>query len=272
MRLDTMLFDTHCHLDAAEFDHDREQVIARAQAAGVQAIVIPAVEVANFDRVRLLAHSFEQGFYALGIHPMYVERAAPEAVEQLREALLQHRADPKLIAIGEIGLDFFVPEISSGEPRAKQELFYEAQLKLALEFDLPVLLHVRRSQDTLLKYLRRHRVRGGIAHAFNGSLQQAQQFVELGFALGIGGAMTFDRALQIRRLATELELSALVLETDAPDISPAWLAKGARNEPYEVLQIAQTLADLRGCLVAEVLSATAQTARRVCPRLVVTDL
>jgi TatD DNase family protein len=151
-------------------------------------------------------------------------------------------------------------------------LFYEAQLKLALEFDLPVLLHVRRSQDSILKYLRRHRVRSGIAHAFNGSLQQAQQFVELGFALGIGGAMTFDRALQIRRLATELELSALVLETDAPDISPAWLAKGARNEPYEVLQIAQTLADLSGSLVAEVLSATAQTARRVCPRLVVTDL
>lgn len=270
MRLDTMLFDTHCHLDAAEFDHDREQVIARAQSAGVQAIVIPAVEVANFDRVRLLAHSFEQGFYALGIHPMYVERAVPGALEQLREALLQHRADPKLIAVGEIGLDFFIPEISSDKPRAKQELFYGAQLKLALEFDLPVLLHVRRSQDTLLKYLRRHRVRGGIAHAFNGSMQQAQQFVELGFALGIGGAMTFERALQIRRLATVLDLSALVLETDAPDISPAWLVKEARNEPHEVLQIAQTLAGLRGCSVEEVVKVTAHTAQRVCPGLAIT--
>mgnify|MGYP002628320364 CR=1 FL=1 len=269
MSHETMLFDTHCHLDAAEFDHDRNQVIARAQAAGVQAIVIPAVEVANFERVRVLAHSFVQGFYALGIHPMYVERAAPEALDQLRQALLLHRADPKLVAIGEIGLDFFIPEISEGAPRAKQELFYEAQLKLALEFDLPVLLHVRRSQDTLLKYLRRHRVRGGIAHAFNGSLQQAQQFVALGFALGIGGAMTFERALQIRRLATELDLSALVLETDGPDISPAWLAKGARNEPHEVLQIAQTLARLRGCSLAEVLTATAKTARRVCPSLAV---
>jgi TatD DNase family protein len=269
MRLDAMLFDTHCHLDAAEFDHDREQVIARAQAAGVKAIVIPAVEVANFERVRLLAHSFEQGFYALGIHPMYVERAEPEALAQLRDALLQHRADPKLIAVGEIGLDFFVPEISSGEPRAKQELFYEAQLKLALEFDLSVLLHVRRSQDSILKYLRRHRVRSGIAHAFNGSMQQAQQFVELGFALGIGGAMTFERALQIRRLATELDLSALVLETDAPDISPAWLAKGARNEPHEVLQIAQVLAELRGCSVTEVVTVTAEAARRVCPGLAV---
>ena len=272
MRLDTMLFDTHCHLDAAEFEHDRAQVIARAQGAGVQAIVIPAVEVANFDRVRVLAHSFTQGFYALGIHPMYVERAAPEALEQLREALLQHRSDPKLIAVGEIGLDFFIPEISSGEPRAKQELFYEAQLKLALEFDLPVLLHVRRSQDTLLKYLRRQRVRGGLAHAFNGSLQQAQQFVELGFALGIGGAMTFERALQIRRLATELDLRALVLETDAPDISPAWLAKGARNEPHEVLQIAQTLAGLRSCSVEEVVKATAQTAKRVLPGLAIAAL
>ena len=269
MRLDAMLFDTHCHLDAAEFDHDREQVIARAQSASVQAIVIPAVEVANFDRVRVLAHSFAQGFYALGIHPMYVERAALESLEQLREALLQHRADPKLIAVGEIGLDFFIPEISSGEPRTKQEFFYEAQLKLALEFDLPVLLHVRRSQDTLLKYLRRHRVRGGLAHAFNGSVQQAQQFIELGFALGIGGAMTFDRALQIRRLATELELSDLVLETDAPDISPAWLAKGARNEPHEVLQIAQTLAGLRDCSVEQVMKATAQAAHRVLPSLAI---
>ena len=269
MPLDTMLFDTHCHLDAAEFDHDRAQVIARAQAAGVKALMIPAVEVANFESVRVLAHSFAQGFYALGIHPMYGERAAPDALAQLREALLQHRADPKLIAVGEIGLDFFIPEIAQGEPRAKQELFYEAQLKLALEFELPVLLHVRRSQDILLKYLRRHRVRGGIAHAFNGSLQQAQQFVELGFALGIGGAMTFERALQIRRLATELDLSALVLETDAPDISPAWLAKGARNEPHEVLQIAHTLAELRGCAVTEVLDATAQTAQRVCPGLAI---
>ena len=267
MPLDAMLFDTHCHLDAAEFDHDRAQVISRAQAAGLQAIVIPAVEVTNFERVRVLAHSFAQGFYALGIHPMYVERASSDALEQLREALLQHRADPKLIAVGEIGLDFFIPEISSGKPRVKQELFYEAQLKLALEFDLPVLLHVRRSQDTLLKYLRRHRVRGGIAHAFNGSMQQAQQFVDLGFALGIGGAMTFDRALQIRRLATELELSALVLETDAPDISPAWLAKVARNEPHEVQQIAQVLAELRGCSVEEVVDATSQAARRVCPGL-----
>jgi TatD DNase family protein len=120
-----------------------------------------------------------------------------------------------------------------------------------------------------LKYLRRHRVRGGLAHAFNGSVQQAQQFVELGFALGIGGAMTFDRALQIRRLATELELSALVLETDAPDISPAWLAKGARNEPHEVLQIAQTLAGLRGCSVEDVVKATAQTAKRVLPGLAI---
>ena len=272
MRLDAMLFDTHCHLDAAEFDHDREQVIARAQASGVKAIVIPAVEVANFERVRLLAHSFEQGFYALGIHPMYVERAAPEALAQLRDALLQHRADPKLIAVGEIGLDFFIPEISSGEPRAKQELFFESQLKLALEFNLPVLLHVRRSQDTILKYLRRHRVRSGIAHAFNGSMQQAQQFVELGFALGIGGAMTFERALQIRRLATELDLSALVLETDAPDISPAWLAKGARNEPHEVLQIANTLAALRGCAVEVAIKATAQAAKRVCPGLAVERL
>jgi TatD DNase family protein len=262
-----MLFDTHCHLDASEFDSDREQVIARAQAAGVQAILIPAVEVANFDRVRTLAHSFAQGAYALGIHPMYVERAGPDDLKHLRESLTAHQHDPKLVAVGEIGLDFFIPDISHGAAREKQEHYYDAQLLLAKEFDLPVLLHVRRSQDTLLKYLRQRKVRGGLAHAFNGSLQQAEQFVSLGFALGMGGAMTYGRALQIRRLAQQIGLDALVLETDAPDIAPEWLTQNRRNEPVQVLRIAQVLAGLRGQDLQDVLQATSLTALRILPRL-----
>jgi len=262
-----MLLDTHCHLDALEFEPDRDAVIERALQSRVKAIVIPAVEQANFEQVRALAHSFAQGFYALGIHPMYVRHANEQHLVQLHQALSIHRNDPKLVAVGEIGLDFFVSEISQGPERLKQEHFYAAQLDLACEFDLPVILHVRRSQDILLKYLRRSAVQGGIAHAFNGSLQQANQFIEQGFALGFGGAMTYARALQIRRLASELPLSAIVLETDSPDIAPAWLTQVRRNEPCQVAGIAQALAALKGVSQSVVEKETAMTAQRVLPRL-----
>ena len=261
-----MLLDTHCHLDAAEFDSDRLRVIERARAAGVQGILIPAVEVSNFNTVRTLAHSFSQGAFALGIHPMYVQNASEDALTKLRHALDQHMHDPRLIAVGEIGLDFFVPEISSGPPRDKQFKFFEAQLQIAKEFNLPVLLHVRRSQDEILKYLRKVRVLGGIAHAFNGSFQQAQQFIDLGFALGMGGAMTYTRALQIRRLAKDVSLDHLVLETDAPDIAPEWMTGTRRNEPAEVRRIAETMADIRGISFDELVKQTGDAALRVCPR------
>ena len=262
-----MLIDTHCHLDATELAKDRTEIIDRAVAAGVQAILIPAVEVGNFDAVRALAHSFDQGCYALGIHPMYVHRAQAGDLDQLKLALETCQHDPKLIAVGEIGLDFFIPEISTGEARRRQEYFYEAQLDLALQFKLPVLLHVRRSQDTLLKHLRRRSTIGGFAHAFNASLQQAQQFVDLGFALGMGGAMTFSRALQIQRIATTMPLDALVLETDSPDIAPAWMTDDRRNTPAQVLGVARSLATLRGQSLSDIIAATGQTAIRVCPQL-----
>lgn len=264
------LYDTHCHLDASEFDLDRDRVIERARHAGVRAILIPAVEVANFERVRDLAHGVPEGFYAIGIHPMYVDRARDDDLERVRAFVADHLDDPKLVAIGEIGLDFFVQAIASGPARNRQIFFYRQQLEIARQVSLPVLLHVRKSQDELLKWLRREGSPGGIAHAFNGSHQQAQQFVAQGFALGIGGAMTYTRALQIRRLAREFDLSHLVLETDAPDISPAWLARGQRNEPAEVAEIARALAALRDCDVKTVLEKTSATARRVVGRLSLT--
>ncbi len=266
-----MWIDTHCHLDAAEFDADRTDVIARAAAAGVARIVLPAVQVANFDTVRTLAHA--HGFvYALGIHPLCVDRAADGDLRRLRQALAAQRGDPRLVAVGEIGLDHFVP----GLDRARQEHFYAEQLTLAQEFGLPVILHVRRSADTLLKHLRRCPVRAGFAHAFNGSEQQARAFVELGFKLGFGGAMTFERALQIRRLAQVLPLDAIVLETDAPDIPPHWLYRTApqraagersRNEPAELPRIATTLAALRGMSLEALAQATSANARAVLPGL-----
>ena len=261
------LFDTHCHLDADEFKKDRQEVIEQALRAGVRGILIPAVCVGNFNTVRDLAHTLPNGAYAVGIHPMYVKSAKDTDLLALEAFLQAHLHDPRLVAVGEIGLDFFVDEIRTGEPRERQIRFYRAQLVLAAKFGLPVLLHVRRSQDELLKWLRRSPKIGGIAHAFNGSLQQAKQFIALGFALGMGGAMTYTRALQIRRLASGLPLTDIVLETDSPDIAPAWLDGGRRNTPAEVAGIAAALAALGGYGEDDVIEQTAQTARRVVPKL-----
>ena len=267
-----MWIDSHCHLDAPEFDADRDAVVVRARAAGVSQIVIPAVGAFDFDTVRLLAH--RQGLaYALGIHPLCVMQAGEQDLALLAGKLTEHADDPRLVAVGEIGLDFFVPGLDA----ERQQLFYTAQLKLARRFGLPVILHVRRSADQLLKGLRRHPVSGGIAHAFNGSAQQAQTFIELGFKLGFGGTLTFDRSLQIRRLAAELPESALVLETDAPDIPPHWLYKtaaervqgqgSARNEPAELPRIAESLAALRGLTLAQTAAITSANVRAALPRL-----
>jgi TatD DNase family protein len=279
--------DSHCHLDAPEFDPDRTAVIQNAQSHGVAWCVMPAVQAKDFLSLQKLAQEFHQP-YALGIHPLYV----PQAQEQDLDFLVQCiegalakddqglRSDARLVAVGEIGLDFFVPALCEPAMREKQEFFYHAQLKLAQKFKLPVILHVRKSADELLKGLRRHLVQGGIAHAFNGSFQQAQTFIEMGFALGFGGALTFDRALQLRRLATELPLSALVLETDAPDIPPHWLYKTqaerksehglsvqTRNEPSELPRMGAVLAQLRGLSVSDIAAATLANAQRVLPQL-----
>lgn len=271
-----MWIDTHAHLDAAEFDADRPSVNQRSRSAGVACCVIPAVEAANFDTVRGLAHA-QQDAYALGIHPLYTPQATQAHLAQLDAALHTNRDDPRLVAVGEIGLDGFVPELNTPEALAKQQQFYKVQLKLAQQHQLPVILHVRRSADLLLKGLRETPVVGGIAHAFNGSLQQAQAFIAMGFKLGFGGALTYDRALQLRRLAIELPLSAIVLETDAPDIPPHWLYTTAeqraagqpqgRNEPAELPLIAQVLADLRGISVEALAQVTCANARQALPRL-----
>jgi TatD DNase family protein len=266
-----MWIDSHCHLDAAEFDGDRDAVLARARAAGVAQQVIPAVDVASFERVRRLAHDAQLS-YALGIHPLYVDRAADDDLDRLADALRACKDDPRLVAVGEIGLDHFVPGVN----RERQDMFYAAQLKLARVHGLPVILHVRRSADGLLKHLRRIEVGGGIAHAFNGSDAQAQQFAARGFKLGFGGAMSFERALQIRHLAATVADDVPVLETDAPDIPPQWLyVKAAdradqppsRNEPSQLPRIATTLAALRGWTLDETAMRTRANALAALPRL-----
>jgi TatD DNase family protein len=221
--------DSHCHLDASEFDSDRDAVRQAARRAGVGLCVIPAVERSNFETVQQLAHRYNDA-YALGIHPLYVPTALDEDLSALDALLTASKNDKHLVAVGEIGLDYFLPELCTEAMRTLQWTFYIEQLRLAKTHQLPVIVHVRKSADMLLKGLRQIKhTTGGIAHAFNGSLQQAHAFIDLGFKLGFGGTLTYERSLQIRRLAKELPLDSLVVETDSPDIPPQWLYSTAQD-------------------------------------------
>ena len=275
----TFWIDTHCHLDAGEFSADLEGVRVRAAARGVGHCVLPAVAVGNFDTVRHLAHRFSDS-YALGIHPLCVPGAQEADLVTLDAALARWRDDPRLVAVGEIGLDYFEPALLESPMRERQEFFYREQLRLARKHGLPVMLHVRRSADKLLRHLRELAPEGGwrgIGHAFNGSAQQAEAFVKLGLKLGFGGNVTFDTARQIRRLAASLPLEALVMETDSPDIPPQWLYRTAaqrqdgrgqgRNEPGELPRIAGVLAQLRGLSLDALAEATTANALQAFPRL-----
>src|SRR5437764_9821488 len=261
-----MWIDTHCHLDAHEFGAASLEVARRAQDNGVGMIVIPAVERGNFEVVCTLAGALPNASYALGIHPIFVPQAQDDDLVELRRLVEASMIDPRFVGIGEIGLDFFIPMLCEPAMVEKQERFLRAQLRIARDFALPVLTHVRRSQDQVLKHIRQVRPNGGIAHAFNGSFQQAQNFIDLGFHLGFGCAMTFTRALQIRRLAAQLPLGAIVLETDAPDIAPSWVHPG-RNSPEQLPAIGQALAELRGADADEVRASTHRSALAAIPRL-----
>jgi TatD DNase family protein len=256
--------DTHCHLDFLE---DPDACLHEAQAAGVQAVVVPAVDPENFDRVRALSRRHTAVFYALGLHPCSVNGLKEDALTVLENALRAHRDDPKLVAVGEIGLDFFLPDLDKG----RMMHLYLQQLRLARDFNLPVVLHVRKAQDQVCAGLRRFGIRQGIAHAFNGSMVQAQAFLHQGLVLGFGGAMTFTRARQIRRLAADLPADAWVLETDSPDIAPAWLEKHAGNTPAQTPAIGTVMAELRGLTVAQVAEVSNRNACRALPRLGVVD-
>jgi TatD DNase family protein len=276
--------DTHAHLDATELEtwvSKKKWPLAgvnNAQAAieNIAIVVIPAVHAANFEAVRALAHRLSCS-YALGIHPLYIRDASEADLALLDRLLTQHQGDPRLVAVGEIGLDFFVTALCQEPLLSRQTFFYKEQLKLARKHALPAILHVRRSADQLLKGLRQIEVCGGIAHAFNGSLQQAQQFVGMGFKLGFGGAATYERATQLRLLARELPPEAMVMETDSPDIPPHWLYTTAAqreagaaqgiNTPDELPRIGQVLAQLRGVSPQEWAAQTTRNALAALPRL-----
>ena len=260
--------DTHCHLDAPEFVGALPGIVSRAASKGVKAILLPTVQAADWEPVKKLVNQYRNQIpglvYTLGIHPLYINQAQESDIDTLKNQIEQSLDDPRFVGIGEIGLDYFV----EGLDPQRQEYFFHKQLDLAQQFQLPVILHVRRSQDAILKALRRRKVPSGIAHAFNGSHQQAEQFIELGFKLGFGGAATYERALQIRRLLAELPIDSIVTETDAPDIPPAWLrGEGiAFNEPGFLPRIAKSLASIRGINEVEFSAAVWRNAMQVLPR------
>ena len=259
-----VLIDTHCHLDAAEFDADRENVIQEALLSDVKMMVVPAVHRSNFEAVTHLSQTHHCCAHALGIHPMYVATSQLDDLAFLdQEIAKQMQSGHPPVAVGEIGLDFFIEDYD----KASQEHYFVEQLNIAKRYDLPVILHVRRAIDDILKHLRKHQVRGGIAHAFNGSRQQADAFIDLGFKLGFGGALTYPRALKIRELVSTLPIEAIVLETDAPDIPPEWLKNDKRNSPNQLLNISQIIASLRHIKHSQVTEITTNNALEILPNL-----
>lgn len=248
------LFDTHCHLDLDAFDEDRDQVLQAARAAGVRDILIPAVERRTWRSLLTLCATDARLYPALGLHPVYLGAHTMEDVARLDDAVAEHRP----LAVGEIGLDYQLHHLG----RELQQALLEAQLDIAKAHRLPVVLHVRKAHDAMLNTLKRFDLPGGFCHAFNGSLQQAARYIDLGFCLGFGGMLTFERSNHLRRLAVDLPLDAIVLETDAPDMTVA-SHQYERNSPGYLPEVLNTLSALRGITGAEIGDATTLNARRV---------
>ncbi len=249
-----MLIDSHCHLDASEFDPDRDAVIARAQAAGVQAQVVPAVTAASWPKLRQVCQQAPGLYPAYGLHPMFLAEHRPEHLPQLRDWIERERP----CAIGECGLDFFVGDL---DMQAQQDYFL-GQLQLAREFDLPVIVHARKAVDAVIAAIRRIGGLRGVVHSYSGSPEQAVQLHKQGFLLGLGGPLTHERAQRLHRLVRDMPLEQLLLETDAPDQPDAGI-RGQRNEPARLAVIARHVAALRGIAVEAVAQATADNARRL---------
>ncbi|WP_456446996.1 TatD family hydrolase [Thiolapillus sp.] len=231
------IVDSHCHLDMPDFDKDRQEVVQKARSVGVRGFVIPGTTARRWNKMLKIARAAHDIWPALGLHPYYCDTHTETELEQLEEKISKEHP----IAIGEIGLDLFLPQLDE----KKQRFYFEAQLDLARKYDLPVILHIRKANDPVLQLLRQHPVRGGICHAFSGSLQQAHKFIDQGFCLGFGGMLTFERSRKLRDLARNLPLDALLLETDAPDMSGE-KHRYQRNSPEylpEVLDVLETLRD-----------------------------
>jgi len=248
------LVDTHCHLDDGEFDRDRDEVIARAREAGVWRQIVPAVDAASWPKLREVCAQDDGLHPAYGLHPMLLDRHTDAHLEELRDWIARERP----VAVGECGLDYFV----EGLDPQRQQHFFDGQLEIAREFDLPVIVHARRAVDAVIASIRRVGGLRGVVHSFSGSEEQARQFWKQGFLLGLGGPVTYERANRLRRLAASMPLEFLLLETDAPD-QPDSELRGQRNEPARITRVLRTIAELRGVETEEVARETTANAERL---------
>ncbi len=245
------LTDSHAHLDDGSFDPDRAEVMQRAAEAGVRRVVVPAIHRDSWAGIERLCRDYPQALPAYGLHPIYLEQHRPEHVAELTRWLKDHPA----VAVGEIGLDYFLEELD----RERQRDYFEQQLHVAREFDLPVIVHARRAMDEVTSTLRRIGGLRGVVHSFAGSEQQAEQLWRLGFCLGIGGPVTYERAQRLRRIVASMPIEYLLLETDAPD-QPGAGHRGQRNEPAHLVEVLRVVAELRGDSAENIAAATSANA------------
>ena len=253
-------FDTHCHLD---FLSNTDLAVVEARACGVNRILVPSVHPDNFSKVIKLADRYEGVYYTLGIHPYFVAKTSENALKILEETVLRCLSDNRFIGIGEVGLDFHIQDFD----KEKMELFFHSQLSLAEKYGLPVILHVRKAQDIVLKYFRSFNLVGGVAHAFNGSKQQAKNYLNCGLLLGFGGTITFERSINIRSLLKFVPEKSFVVETDSPDMNPSWLEKGTENSPKNIVRIFDFVAELRNQNKEEISIDVLQNMQRLFPKI-----
>ena len=246
------LIDSHCHLDFPVFDNTRESLISECAQKGIKKFIVPGVTFATWMRLKNISNNFPSIYPAYGLHPYFINEHKLEHVDELKIFLQSNAA----IAIGEIGLDYFLKDLD----RQFQQTIFTAQLEVANELKLPVILHVRKAHDDVLLCLKQHKVVGGVVHAFNGSLQQAARYIDLGFKLGFGGALTFDRAKHLRKLILQLPLEAILLETDSPDMLPADYVDKF-NTPLTILKVLQQVSDIRNETITDVAVKTTQNCR-----------
>ena len=248
------LVDTHCHLDVPEFDGDRAVVVQRARDAGVTRHKVPAIEASTWPGLRDACARHEGLFPAYGLHPLLIAQHRDEHLRELRDWIERERP----VAIGECGLDYWVEDLD----REVQAHFFDAQLQLAREFDLPVIVHARRAVDAVIASIKRVGTLRGVIHSYAGSEEQARQLADLGFLIGIGGPVTYERANRVRRVAASVPIETLLLETDAPD-QPDCAHRGERNEPARMVRVLETIAALRGVGADVVAAATTANAERL---------
>lgn len=249
------LFDTHCHLDFPQFSNNLGQMIAKAEDAGISGMLIPGVKREGWRAIRQITATYSICHTALGLHPLYIDEHKNTDLHDLEMAL----SVGPIAAIGEIGLDYY----NAGSNRSMQLHFITAQISIAAAAELPIILHVRKAHDEMIKVIKDLKFScGGIVHAFNGSEHQAQKYIELGFKLGFGGAMTYPRAAKLHRLATELPFDSIVLETDAPDMPPV-TCKQSFNTPLHLFDNFRSLVTLRKEPAVEVARQTTINAQSV---------